>query len=83
MDPDPAFHLNSDPDLDSGSQTNADPCGRKQFNLLNLVNSHAAADSDPQQSNQCGSIRIRIHNTGLVCCKFAGALIADTLSEVI
>ncbi len=26
-DPDPAFFLKADPDPDSGSQTNADPCG--------------------------------------------------------
>ncbi len=26
-DPDPAFYLNVDPDLDPGIQTNADACG--------------------------------------------------------
>jgi hypothetical protein len=26
LDPDPAFYLNADPDPDTGSQTNVEPC---------------------------------------------------------
>ncbi len=60
------LYLNSDPNLDSGSQTNADPCGSKPGLFVNFVLISMLPDPDPQQSNQCESIRIRIHNTGLV-----------------
>jgi hypothetical protein len=76
MDPDPAFYLNGDPDLDPGSQIYVDLVGLsyrfiysyfvyfKSIGNISAIAVRIHADSGEQ--NQCGSmwIRIRNRNTG-------------------